>query len=144
MATVTHPNMGKHREDFQETVEKGKDLASSLVEKGKETASTAIKSAGDVASTVGKKAQQATAAIGGGMQSLGETIEQHGPHQGLPGRVSETIADTLESTGRYLEDHNLKGIAEDVTNLIRRNPIPALLVGIGIGFLIARATRSSS
>jgi hypothetical protein len=30
-------------------------------------------------------------------------------------------------------------MAEDVTNLIRRNPIPALLIGIGAGFLLARA-----
>ena len=30
-------------------------------------------------------------------------------------------------------------IANDVTNLIKRNPIPALFVGIGVGFLLARA-----
>ena len=29
-----------------------------------------------------------------------------------------------------------------MTNMIRRNPIPAVLIGIGIGFLLARATRS--
>jgi len=33
-------------------------------------------------------------------------------------------------------------MGDDITNMIRRNPIPALLVGIGIGFLLARATRS--
>jgi uncharacterized membrane-anchored protein YhcB (DUF1043 family) len=33
-------------------------------------------------------------------------------------------------------------MTDDLTNLIRRNPIPALFVGIGIGFLLARVTRS--
>ena len=36
----------------------------------------------------------------------------------------------------------LSGIGEDLTGMIRRNPVPALLIGIGLGFLIARATRS--
>jgi len=34
-------------------------------------------------------------------------------------------------------------MADDVTDLIRRNPIPALFVGIGLGFLLARLTTSS-
>ena len=29
------------------------------------------------------------------------------------------------------------------TGIIRRNPIPALLVGVGLGFLIARSTSRS-
>lgn len=143
----------KYREDLNEVVDKGKDMAKDMmdkgkdaardvVEKGKEAASSAMQTAGDVAAAVGKKAQQATAAVGSGMQSLGETIHDSGPRGGIPGRVTDTVADALENTGKYLEEHGLSGIAEDVTNLVRRNPIPALLVGIGIGYLIARATRS--
>ena len=33
-------------------------------------------------------------------------------------------------------------MADDLTTLIKNNPIPALLVGVGIGFLLARITRS--
>jgi F0F1-type ATP synthase assembly protein I len=33
-------------------------------------------------------------------------------------------------------------MAEDVSELIRRNPIPAMLVGVGIGFLLAKVFRS--
>jgi hypothetical protein len=32
-------------------------------------------------------------------------------------------------------------MAADVTNLIRRNPGPALLLGLGVGFLLAFATK---
>jgi F0F1-type ATP synthase assembly protein I len=35
----------------------------------------------------------------------------------------------------------LTGIADDLTGVIKRNPIPAVLVGIGIGYLIAHALR---
>jgi hypothetical protein len=34
-------------------------------------------------------------------------------------------------------------MAEDVTNLIRRNPLPAVAVGVAFGFLMARATLRS-
>lgn len=142
MATSTYPN--KHRDDFDEAVEKGKDMASNIADKGREAASTAMRSAGDATAAVGKKAEQATTAVGSGMQSIGQAVEQHGPQKGLPGRVTGTVADALENTGRYIEEHGISGIADDLTSLVRRNPIPALLLGIGIGFLIAKATRSSS
>jgi ElaB/YqjD/DUF883 family membrane-anchored ribosome-binding protein len=29
-------------------------------------------------------------------------------------------------------------MAEDLTDLIKKNPIPAVLVGIGVGFLLAQ------
>lgn len=144
MATATHANTGKYKDELESAMDKGKDMARDAMDKGKEAASSAMKTAGDVASAVGKKAQQATTAVGSGMQSLGETIHESGPRDGIPGRVTGTVADALENTGKYLEEQGLSGIAEDLTNLVRRNPIPALLVGIGIGFLIARATRSSS
>jgi ElaB/YqjD/DUF883 family membrane-anchored ribosome-binding protein len=35
-------------------------------------------------------------------------------------------------------------MADDVTEMIRKNPIPAVLVGIGIGFLLGQLTRSWS
>jgi hypothetical protein len=31
---------------------------------------------------------------------------------------------------------------EDVTGLIKRNPIPAVLIGLGIGFMLGRMLRS--
>jgi hypothetical protein len=34
-------------------------------------------------------------------------------------------------------------MTKDITNLVRRNPISALLVGFGIGFVLAKVTTSS-
>jgi hypothetical protein len=33
---------------------------------------------------------------------------------------------------------------DDVTGLVKRNPIPALLLAVGIGFLVGRALSNSS
>jgi hypothetical protein len=48
------------------------------------------------------------------------------------------VADTLEHAGSYLEERNLDGMLEDITGVIRRYPLQALLAGIAIGFLLAR------
>jgi hypothetical protein len=69
------------------------------------------------------------------------TVREHAP-SGVMGTAASRVADTLESGGRYLREEGLRGMGEDLTELVRRNPIPALLIGIGVGFLLARVTRS--
>lgn len=93
-------------------------------------------------SGIGGKAEYAAVAVGAGMESLGETIREHSPKEGILGNASYAVSDRLESGGHYLEEKGLKGIGEDVTNMIRSNPVPALLVGIGLGFLLAKIMRS--
>jgi len=116
--------------------------ASAVGQKASEVASAVGHKASDVASTVGHKAQDATAAVGRGMETLGEKIREKGPEAGMFGKATEAVACTLEKGGKYLEEKKLSGMAEDLTDLIKRNPIPALLVGIGLGFLLARTFRS--
>lgn len=95
----------------------------------------------EAASFVGHKAEQATEAVGAGMESLGSSIREHTPDSGMLGKAGDAVADKLEGAGQYLETQGLQGLARDATDLIRKNPIPALLVGVGIGFLLARLMR---
>jgi hypothetical protein len=128
----------------QEALGKAKDLASNVGERARDAAAGAQHMAGQVASNIGQKAEDATSAVGGGMKNLAGQVREHGPREGMLGGATSAVADTLEKGGRYLQEEGLKGIGEDLTSLIRRNPIPALLVGIGVGFLLARATTSRS
>ena len=132
----------RNRPQEGRTSEQAKGIMSTAVDKTKELASSAGQTAGSVASTVGQKAEDATAAVGSGMKSLAGTIREKGPHDGFTGQTTAAVADALETSGRYLEEEGLRGMGQDVTHFIRRYPIPALLVGVGLGLLIARATRS--
>jgi hypothetical protein len=116
--------------------EKAREAASNFTDKARDVAASAAQTAGDVARNVGQRAENAASAVGGSMKSLAEGIREKSLS------ASTAVADTLESSGRYLEQQGFKGVASDLTDLIRRNPIPALLVGIGIGFMLARVTRS--
>jgi hypothetical protein len=109
-----------------------------------DTSSLATKAAektNGAASVLERKAEQATEAVGVGMESLGQTIRQHKPEGGVLGNAGEAVAKKLEAGGHYLEEKGLKGIGEDITSMIRRNPVPALLIGMGVGFLVARMMR---
>jgi hypothetical protein len=59
------------------------------------------------------------------------------------GTASESVADRLESGGRYIREEGLSGITEDLTEMVRRNPVPALLCGVALGFMLARLTTRS-
>jgi len=124
-------------------MDKARDTAGTAVDKARDMAGTAADRAKDTAATVGKKAEDATHAVGQGMQNLASTVRENLPREGVVGTAASSVAGCLESGGRYLEREGIQGMAEDVTNLIRRNPLPAIFVGIGLGFLLARITMPS-
>jgi len=93
------------------------------------------------AAVISEKAEQATDAIGAGMESVGRSIREHAPEQGVLGNAGRAVGDKIEAGGHYLEKQGLKGMCNDLTDTIRSNPIPALCVAFGIGFLAVRMFR---
>jgi hypothetical protein len=126
------------------TMQNAKDAAANAADKAKETASAVADKARDVASRVGQKADDMAGRAGGALESAAGSVREHGPQGGMFGTAASKVADTLESGGRYLREEGMTGLAEDVTGLIRRNPIPALLLGLGVGFLLGRALGGNS
>jgi len=92
--------------------------------------------------TAGKKAADVTTAVGDSMKNLGNKIRENVPNEGYIGRASQSVAASLEQGGQYLAQEGLGGLVEDLGSIIKRNPLPAVLVGIGVGFLIGRTMRS--
>jgi hypothetical protein len=133
------------REGFSQAADKAREAASHAGQAVQHAASAAgqavQQTASNVGHTVAHKAEQATSAVGSGMQSLAETVRKQGPDSGALGTASHRVADTLDSTGQYIQDRNLPGMMDDLTGLIKRNPIPAVFIGLGIGFLLGRVLR---
>lgn len=93
-----------------------------------------------MASAIANKADEAAAATGRGIESVADQIRSHTPDKGLVGTASNTLADSLEHGGKYLEKKGVTGMTDDVTMLVRSYPITSLLTAVGVGFLVARAT----
>jgi gas vesicle protein len=122
--------------------DKARDAVSSVADKAKDAAGNFVDRTKETASAFGQQAEDATHAVGRGIGSLAGTVRENLPKNGVIGSAASSLASGLESTGHYLEKENLEGMGQDVMNLIRRNPLPALLLGIGLGYVIARATGS--
>ncbi len=135
--------LDKTKEAASHVGDKAKDAASKVGDMAKDAASKVSDMASSAASSAGKSADKWTSAAGTGVKHLGETLKEKGPHDGMLGDATRAVADTIQQGGRYIEQEGLSGMADDVTELIRRNPLPAVLVGIGIGFLIGRTLGGS-
>ncbi|MEM9695878.1 MAG: hypothetical protein AAGA56_25265 [Myxococcota bacterium] len=49
-------------------------------------------------------------------------------------------ADRLDEAGNYLNAVDYDMLVRDIGDAVRRNPVPALLAGVGVGFLLGRVT----
>lgn len=151
---MSSPNITRDQNDKQRSEWEGFGTGGTFAQKGPEQrpaepekkglTTSVTEAASDLAREAGDKAESAVGAVGCGMQSLAQNIREHAPQSGVVGSAASAVAQTLESSGHYLKDEGLKGMGQDLTNLIRRNPIPAVFVGIGLGFVIAQLTRSRS
>lgn len=142
----------KAKEAGTDAVEKSKDIASETFDKVKEAgaqvlgkAKEAVGSVGDMAvetaTAMGKKADDVTASAGHEIKEFGETIGKKGPQEGIAGQASQAVANTIMSSGKYIEDAKLSGMAHDVEQVIKTHPIPSLLICLGIGICIGRAMK---
>jgi uncharacterized protein YjbJ (UPF0337 family) len=53
--------------------------------------------------------------------------------------AARAVADTAKGAGGYLQAMGMDRITGDVTGLMRRYPIAAVLIGLGIGLLVGRS-----
>jgi len=128
-------------EGIEDLTDASKRMGNKIGEQAKDAGHNMSEQAKSFASNIAEKAENATEAVGTCMESFGETVRDRLPKEGMIGSAGQTIGEKLESGGRYLEEKGLAGIGDDVTNLIRSNPVPALLVGIGLGFILAKVMR---
>jgi hypothetical protein len=123
-----------------ETAAKTEEAASTLGQKAQNVASTVAHKAQDVAGAVAEKTDDALATVGSGMSALAGTIRDKGPQGGVLGSAASGLASGLQAGGDYLQRHGVGDMLNDLTGVIRRYPLQALLVGFGVGFLLARVT----
>jgi len=95
----------------------------------------------EMAASAATKASQSMSAVGEKIGSLADTIREKAPHEGAIGTAATTVANKLGAAGSYLQEKNVDHVVGDLTGMIRRYPIPALLVGLGIGYLLAGRAR---
>ncbi len=103
-----------------------------LKEKGKE----ATASASEMANAAKEKVQEWTA---GAKDKVRDAASAAGDMAGQAGtKIKEWSADTVEKA-----EHMARDAGHELTALVRRYPLESLLVGLAVGFLLAKATTRS-
>jgi hypothetical protein len=102
---------------------------------------TAREAAEEAAAAAASTAAQSVSAVGEKIGSLADVIREKAPHEGPMGTAANTVANKLGAAGSYLQQKNMDHMVGDLTSMIRRYPIPALLIGLGIGYLLAGRAR---
>ena len=125
----------------QQALDQARNEASTATDKAREAVGHVGSALSSTASAVGQKADEAAGSVGTGIKSVADTIRQQGPQEGMLGNATRTVAGAIDQTGRYLEEKHLSGMADDVASVIKAHPIPAVLIGLGVGFLLGRALR---
>lgn len=134
----TTGNLGQTASEFKE---KTQDVASNLGRKAEDIAGNLGSKAQHLASTAAEKAENTLSNVGEKISGFAGTLRENAPREGMLGNAAGAVADRLETGGRYLQQHGFSDMADDVTSLIRQNPIPSLLVGFGFGFLLGMSLR---
>ena len=112
---------------------KNENLAATMTETGAQ----AIEQTQESASEAATRAREIASKVGHKVKELAEKVREKSPHE----TVRETtykVADKLESAGSYLEEKDFGNMINDVGSLIRRYPWKSLLIGVGVGFFLAR------
>src|SRR6266404_7615931 len=91
----------------------------------------------ELGATAARKANEAAPVIGEKMKSLANVIREKAPREGKIGTTATKVAGGLESASYYLQEKKFDHLREDLRGLVRRYPLQALLVGLGLGFLLA-------
>ena len=158
---MSHSTMlpSSNKQEWAPTVDKAKEVA----DKAKEAATSVGEFASDVATAIGamasqaaseagsmasqaacdvsKKADNLTASAGAGIQQWADRLSKNAPHESVLGSASQAVAKSVKDGGDYLEHAKLSGVTEDIAQLVRRNPIPAVLIAIGLGWFAAHKLR---
>ena len=61
--------------------------------------------------------------------------------QGAISSAASAVTGGVESATSYLQEKKFDEMANDLTTVIRTYPVQSLLVGIGLGYMLARLTR---
>lgn len=129
------------REAIEEGAERLSDAASRVAERTREVASNVRSRASEIGSRVAERTDAVMSAAGERIESFGHTLRERASDEGRVGRVLGRTAQALEHGGQYLQESTPNDMRMDLEDTMRRRPITTLLVGAGIGFLIARALR---
>jgi len=139
--SATERDLDRAADKAHDTIDAARDKAATLAEQAQQAGAQVADKAQQFGTQVADKADAATTTVGEKLTDVAQTIRDNAPTSGPVADAADTAAETLQRAGTYLREQDLTDIRGDLEGLIRRHPIESLLVGLGVGYLLARSMR---
>jgi len=138
MSSVNQTNEGQERTEG--AAGSGGGMTSDLKKKVQDTVSNLSSQASSVASTAATKASETMSRVGEKVSTMAGSLRDK-VSEGPLGDAAGAVASQWEAGRDYLREHDLADLGQEVTRLVRRHPMPAMLAVFGLGVLLGRALR---
>ena len=77
----------------------------------------------------------------GALENTASKLRDKAPASGKVNEIATATATKIESTARYLREHDTSDMVSGVESVVRRNPGASLCAALAVGFLIGTAMR---
>ena len=132
--TYGQPEGGSATAARMKLSEKAAEVKEKVADFGRKTVDNIEESRKNTAGALG---QAAAKLHSGGEQLSGAALTAADQISG----VAHVAADKLEAAAHYVRETDLKAMGEDLKDVVKRYPGPALAVAAVLGFLVARSLR---
>ncbi len=88
---------------------------------------------------ISRKAEEGIQSVGEKIDNLAKSVRDKAPVDGAIGSAVNAVADTLDTSGKYLKENKLAEMGHGITSLVKTYPMSSLLAGLGMGFLVGKA-----
>jgi hypothetical protein len=96
-----------------------------------------IDGSGDELGDINRKATNIASEVREGISKIVDGVKERISTDAVR-KVSETASQVSDQVRGYIDDRGMRGLANDATAVIRRYPVPAVVLGVLVGVLLAR------
>jgi hypothetical protein len=128
--------------EWAQAADKGREAVESVGAMASHAGSAVGAMASDAVGDVGRKADSLASSAGAGMKEMGDRLSRSGPQSGMLGSATHAVGQSVRDGGEYLESAKLSGMGNDIAQMVRQNPLPAVGIAFGLGWLLASRMRN--
>jgi ElaB/YqjD/DUF883 family membrane-anchored ribosome-binding protein len=123
------------------------DQASEMTKQAKDTITDTAKTVKDKTQEFGRaavnKIEENRVSAAGALHSAATSLHENASKLPNGPDLAHSAAEKVDAVSGYLQGHDTKQMMADVEAVVKKNPMPSLLIAGALGFLIGRTLRNS-
>ena len=123
------------------------DQATDIATKAKESISDTAKTVKDKTQEFGRaavtKIEENRVSAAGALHNAATSLHDNAAKLPNGPDMAHSAAEKVDAVAGYLQGHDTKQMMADVEAVVKKNPVPSLLIAGALGFLMGRAFRNN-